>query len=465
MSMGCGRQFRGGVLAVALTLALAGGETMAATPAEASGELSRRGALGVALGPGEGGPSVVGVTPGSAAAAAGLMPGDVVLTLNGQAVVNQAELVRAASALRAGDAAALQFRRDGETRAGRGTAQARPLEAYERAEAQYGAVAFGGGRLRDIMVRPAGARADAPVVYLVQGYYCGSMEAPTPGHPYRQLIQAFADKGIATYRVEKPGMGDSLGGAHCLQTDFDTELAAFRAGLAALVERHAVAPSRIVILGHSMGGVQAPLLAAEHQGLRGVAAYGTVLRSWHDYMIELFRLQAHFARDEDPVAGEALAEAVRPVLHRIFSEGASLAAIAAANPDHEALLRGALDWDGGDLILGRTAAYWRGVSQQRLVKAWVAAKAPVMAVYGESDFAAIDDRDHRLIADVVNHARPGSARYVMVPRTGHGMTLEGSPDEVRQKARAGTPPVDAPFNPEVAKVIADWISGLPVPQG
>jgi alpha-beta hydrolase superfamily lysophospholipase len=144
------------------------------------------------------------------------------------------------------------------------------MESYERAIATYGAVAFRGGVLRDIMVTPDTAKEDGPVVYLLQGYCRATMEGPNAARPYRARAQGLADRGIATYRVEKPGMGDSQGGLSCFGMDFDNELSAFRERLRTLINTYGVVPSRIVLLGHSMGGVEAPVLAAETPGLRGL---------------------------------------------------------------------------------------------------------------------------------------------------------------------------------------------------
>jgi hypothetical protein len=323
----------------------------------------------------------------------------------------------------------------------------------------YGAVAYRGGQLRDILVTPNGARADAPVVYLIQGYTCSTVEELDPAHHYHELIQGLAARGLATYRIDKPGIGDSAGGAACRDTDFDVELGGFRAGLQALITKHGIAPARVVLFGHSMGGVQAPLLAAQREGLRGVAVFGTVLRHWRDYMADLFRLQEFFAKGADPAEGAVSGEATRSLLDRIFGSDAPLAEIAAENPAHVQTLE-FLQWDGGEQFLERSVAYWRGVDRQRLVQAWRDAKAPALAIYGEADFAALDDRDHRLIADVVNHYRPGTGSFVLLPRTGHGFGLEGT------RAEARNAPQDAPepaYNPELTKVLAAWIGELAPP--
>lgn len=446
------------VLAVA-SLALA-------QPASAqNGGLSRKGMLGVAVEAVASGARVLNVAPGSTAEKAGVQSGDIIAALNGITITDSRTLVAEADKLREGGKASVSYQRDGKSRSGVAAATPRPMETYSGAKADYGAVPFRGGLLRDIMVMPDQAGTNAPVVYLLQGYYCGSMEGAQTGHPYSLLAQGLAERGIATYRVEKPGMGDSQGGPHCLDTDFDVELDAFRAGLKALIEERGVRPDRIVLLGHSMGGVQAPLLAAETNGLRGVAVYGTVLRSWHDYMQDLFRLQSFHAYGADPAESEALAEAMRPVLDAIFKTDITLAQIAGQSPSNADLLLEALTWDGKDLILGRTLAYWRGVGAQRLTAAWRDSSSPVLAVYGEVDFASIDDRDHRLIVDIVNHYRPGSGRYATLARTGHGFAIEGTPEEVR-RASVGAAPASGqqPYNTELTRVLADWIAELPVPK-
>lgn len=432
---------------------------MAAAPA-----LARKAQLGVAVEAAEGGARVKSVAPGSTAALAGLQPGDVITGLNGVTVADHRALVALAGQLRAGQPVVLAYRRDAMSSEGRAVAIARPVESYRAATATYGAVDFRGGRLRDILVTPDSAKPDAPVVYLVQGYYCATMEGATADAPYRALIQGLADRGIATYRVEKPGMGDSLGGPACLDSDFDTELEAFRAGFRTLTRNYGVAPGRIVIFGHSMGGVEAPLLAAEGDPVRGVAVYGTVTRNWHDYMQDLMRLQGFYSVGADPVDSAETSEVMRPLLDRIFDESVSLKQIAADDPAQGDLLRAALDWDGEDRILGRTAAYWRGVGAQKLTAAWRDSRAPVLAIYGEADFAAIDDRDHRLIADIVNHYRPGTARFVTLPGTGHGFGLDGSRLAARDANRAaGGMMPQQPFNPELTRTLADWIDALPTP--
>ncbi len=454
---------RGLWMASAIVLgSLAGGTAFAnqSATAETPDELTRRAALGVALENTSDGPKVTTVTPQMTAALAGVEPGDIILSVNGQPTKTNMELVAAAGLLRSGEMATLTLKRGTGTKTVTAKATARPFESIPGADVRYGTVAFKEGRLRDILVTPKTAAPGAPVVFLIQGYGCGSVEGPST-HPYHLLAKTLAEAGIGSYRIEKLGMGDSLTSTPCLKTDFALEMEGFEAAYQALIKDRGVSPDRIIILGHSMGGIQAPLVAAKGPAPRGVMVFGTALRNWQDYMQELFAMQGFLSAGADPAEAEQAAKALRPLAQRIFNEDVSLKTIANENPNHEAMLRSAFDWDGDDLILGRNLAYWRGVAAQDTVAAWRDTKAPVLAIYGEADFAAIDERDHQRIVEVVNFYRPGTATYRFLPITGHGFDIQASRDDVRAANQAGKPVTVAPYNPELTKLIAAWISALP----
>lgn len=102
---------------------------------------------------------------------------------------------------------------------------------------------------------------------------------------------------------------------------------------------------------------------------------------------------------------------------------------------------------------------WRQIADQRLAAAWRAGSAPALTLYGEADFAAINDRDHRLVLDILNDYRPSrTATSRFLPRTGHGIGLEGTRAQARSAAAGGAPP-PAPFNPEFGRVLREWVLG------
>ena len=78
---------------------------------------------------------------------------------------------------------------------------------------------------------------------------------------YRQLAVALSDAGIASFRFDKRGVGDSEGDA-TLASRSDL-LADARAAIEALRGQPEIDPNRIILIGHSEGSYLAPALAVE----------------------------------------------------------------------------------------------------------------------------------------------------------------------------------------------------------
>jgi hypothetical protein len=279
------------------------------------------------------------------------------------------------------------------------------------------------------------------------------MEPADPDHPQRQLIQALVGRGIGVYRIEKPGMGDSVGTPACATSDFDTELAAFEAGYKALADRHAYRPSSIFLLGHSLGGLAAPLIASRGPAPRGVAVYGTVLRPWADYVQDVTRDQNTIRGVEDPVRSAEQAEAARPIVDAIYRDKLTPAEAARRHPQLEGFMREALGWDGGELIFGRHYSFWQDIASLPLYAAWRDARTNVLSIYGEHDVAALNSADHRMIARLVNRYRPSTGRFVQIARADHFMVTTASIEEA-------PPGPDSPpprLSPELVDELAGWI--------
>jgi pimeloyl-ACP methyl ester carboxylesterase len=404
---------------------------------------------GQAEGPGVG---IAKVAPGGTGDALGLKAGDRVLVINEAPVDDVEALVRESGRLQAGKPARLEVLREGKRMKLAGRGVGRPLESYPRATVRYGAVPFKGGWLRDIYVAPR-PDYDGPVVWYIQGYPCSSIESPL----YRPFVGAMAERNIAVYRVEKLLVGDSEGTPDCKKADFEGEVAGFQAAYDHLVGTMRIDPDRIFILGHSMGGIEAPFIAARAKvPPRGIAVYGTGLRNWHDYMMSIFAFQSFEMFGSDPVEDAAKAEALRPLIYDLFFGDRSLEQIAASSPERAEALR-EIGWEGGDVFTGRSFRFWRQLAHIKPAEAWRDSKSRVLSLFGESDMVAYDSDDQRLIAEIVNHYRPGTAEFRTVPDTEHLMLKAGSRAEIRRRNQIQPPPPPAEFNPDVAERIARWI--------
>jgi dienelactone hydrolase len=88
------------------------------------------------------------------------------------------------------------------------------------------------------------------------------------------VLRTLAGLGYVTLRVDKSGVGDSRGPA-CEEIGYAQELNGYRAALATLKQHPSVDRARVVLLGISLGGFFAPILARESP-VAGIVAWGTL---------------------------------------------------------------------------------------------------------------------------------------------------------------------------------------------
>jgi len=282
--------------------------------------LPRRGFFGVALAAGDDGTVVVAsVHDGSAAAAAGIEPGDVVATVDGRPARSTAETMAMIGAHRGGDRVAIEVVRDGTVHEIVATLAPYPAETMAGADVTYGSVTLGDGtRLRTIASVPTGYGGQWPGVLLLQGGGCGTVDLPWP-MPFgiRPLVHLLGTNGFVTMRVEKSGVGDSEG-PPCDAIGYHEELEGYRAALAALRAHAAVDPERVFLVGISLGGVFAPILANESD-VAGIAVYGTIAYAPPPYPGRSERFFAEFA-GVDVLAEWANVDAPVLLLHGEYDE-------------------------------------------------------------------------------------------------------------------------------------------------
>lgn len=419
-------------------------------------ELPRSGFLGIAPQPSNKGLLIARIVPEATADRAGARVGDVLVGLDGRAIEQPGDFVAAARALESGSHVRLSVLREGQRRELQGTVTPRPKEVPETGSVRYDALAYGGGRLRVLVNRPDG-EAPFPTVLYLQGLSCQSVESPNPDNFNRRNVRAFVEAGFAVVRVEKPGMGDSDGPLRCEDIDFMTETGAFRAAWEYAIALPESRDDALFMVGISMGGIQAPIVAAESATKPlGTVVWGTRLDHWYDYMIELLAVQPVLFGTADPVEAHEAAEDMRPILRRLFLEGQSLDEVLADEPGARERLQNVGLGPGGRFF-GRDVSFFQGISRQNLRAAWRDGGGAVLSLYGESDITAISGFEQELIATVVNHYRPGTATFTTVPGTNHPMARVGSRSEYRRRiSEAGGMGISAEFNEEVLATMTRW---------
>ncbi|HET9383804.1 MAG TPA: PDZ domain-containing protein [Gemmatimonadales bacterium] len=247
-------------------------------PQASGGQLPRRAALGVTLAVDAAGAVVVSaVPPGSAGALAGVAPGDAIAALDGTPVTSIVQVQALIGGHRGGDSLVIDIVRSGEKKRLVAVLRSFAHESLPNTTFDYSHVTLPDGiRLRTIVSRPMNTERPSPAVLFLQGGGCSSIDVPwavgSPGP--LELIHAIASRGFVTMRVDKPGAGDSEG-PPCAETGFREELAGYQTALRALLADPAVDKNRVFLVGLSLGGFFAPLLARDVP-VMGISAYGTI---------------------------------------------------------------------------------------------------------------------------------------------------------------------------------------------
>lgn len=197
------------------------------------------------------------------------------------------------------------------------------------AGAPYDAIAVSvpspaGHTLAGTLTLPKGASRAHPVAAIVTITGSGpeDRDEALPGvdgyRPFRQLADSLGRRGIAVLRMDDRGYGESTGkhkGA--TSADFADDI---RAGLAYLRTRPEIDAKRLGLLGHSEGGLIAPLVALHELALRGIVLLAGPSKGGR----EILQFQLRNLIEHDPkLTGTKKDSALATIDARIDSLGAS----------------------------------------------------------------------------------------------------------------------------------------------
>lgn len=133
-----------------------------------------------------------------------------------------------------------------------------------------------GFTLAGTLLVPKTGKPPFPVVVTITGSGQQTRDEylPLPGlekyRPFRQIAEALASRGIAVLRVDDRGVGKSTGGDTVKVSTSANYADDVRAQVDFLRERRDLDPNRIVLLGHSEGGMIAPMVAASDPKIAGI---------------------------------------------------------------------------------------------------------------------------------------------------------------------------------------------------
>lgn len=319
-----------------------------------------------------------------------------------------------------------------------------PAENYAHADVIYDSVRDSRGeRVRVILTRPREGGGKYPTIFIAGWLSCDSVEAPAntddaSGKVFRVLAEL---PGFVTVRMDKPGVGDSEG--VCGETDFETELSAYRAAFRSLSRYGFIDSTEVFVFGISNGGGFAPLVA-EGAPVRGYVIDGGWIKTWFEHMMEIERRRFVLSGKTPSEVNDFMRSEAR-LYEAYLLEKQRPADVFAHHPE----LRAAWAGEDDDHLYGRPVAFYQQLQQLNLENAWSKVSVPVLALHGEYDWIMSRD-DHERIVALVNRRLPGAAKFVELPATGH--TFEHYENaQAAFKFKAGA------FDPRNADMVADWL--------
>ena len=323
-----------------------------------------------------------------------------------------------------------------------------PRESYPNVDVIYDSVtAKDGKRLRTIITKPRGAKKKLPVIFVAGWLSCDSVEAPADtkdatGLVFRGLAQL---PEFSLFRVDKQGMGDSEG--VCGETDFESELAGYRAAFHAIGNYDFIDSNRVYILGISNGGGFAPLIPesdGEQQQVRGYISVGGWAKTWFEHMLEIERRRFALMGKSPAEVTESMKKASTLYYEWLIKER-TVEDIVKDQPQ-----LGEIWPEGKDLthLYGRPVSFYQQLQHLNLAAAWSNVKVATYALRGQFDWI-MSPEDAGLIASYVNSNRQLAFSYE-VPQMGHTFQHYLSwADAFKNKT--------APFDPKMTGLVVDWL--------
>jgi hypothetical protein len=178
-----------------------------------------------------------------------------------------------------------------------------------------------------------------------------------------------------------------------------------------------------------------------------VIAYGTISRTWTEYILENFRRQAELTGTSyADIDRQAKTDAT--LMTRLFVDNLEPRAVAEKYPD----LRERVEqlFPDGRTLGGRSRAFYGQLAAKNLGEAWEAFEGHALAIWGKADYVSTED-DHALIARMVNWVHPGKGTFLALEGADHGFHRASSPSESLGRQKPGE------FNPAVLEACHAWI--------
>ncbi len=274
---------------------------------------------------------------------------------------------------------------------------------------------------------PRDRKGKVPAVVLVHGSGPNDRdETIGPNKPFRDLARGLAAAGIASLRYDKRTFAFK-GHMHGDVTVKEEVIEDAVAALKHAAGQQEVDPERVFLVGHSLGGVLAPFVAAEYPGLRGVVLLAASARPLDEVLYGQIRFQMTLqGRPEAEISGEI--DKLKESFARVRS-GEALDA---------------------EMVFYAPVQYWRDLFKRDQLGALARLEVPILVMHGGKDIQVLD-ADFQLIRKALAGRTTEQVEFRQFPDLNHLFIRVDGASTGAEYGRAGH------VAPEVIETLSRWI--------
>ncbi len=213
-----------------------------------------------------------------------------------------------------------------------------------------------------------------------------------PNTPFRDIAHGLAKKGIASIRydkrtfVYKEKMAEAIDSVTVLEETIDDAISAVNLAL----QQSDVNPKKIVILGHSLGGMLAPRIAAQDHDIKAIIMMAANARPLEDVIID----QYHYLLGLDGWDDQD-----QKIMDKLKMES-----------DNVRKLRTHALISNLDLPLGLPVSYWADLARYDQVETAKNLKIPMLILQGWRDYQ-VTSKDYELWQQALNKKHKVTFKY------------------------------------------------------
>jgi len=240
------------------------------------------------------------------------------------------------------------------------------------------------------------------ILLFVQGIECDSVDMPLQSHPYKKILYSLTKNDLMTARIDLYGNGDSEG-APCYTYDFYDILNLYKSAVYYFINEGL----NVYILGYSIGGFIAPMIAEAIPEIKGIAVFDTIVTSLYSYLIKnrmRQKLLQGYKKKEILLQSVEYTE----FLNELLVEQHIPADIVKLNNEFKKY------FDKGDIFLGHNYTYAQQIAKIDIQKFWKSLDIPILIIVGELDYM-IDYDEHISLYNVLSYNENGIVHLLSSP--------------------------------------------------